>query len=261
MYKISPNEINSQEFKKVIRGYDTVEVDTFLEMVAVEYNSLVAAKEKLENRVKELESGMEIEIVDPQEADVKIPPIPPRTAISIDEMNGSEAGQILEDAKKEAREITVKARRELQQLQGDIIILKERKAKFVRILKKELRSQIELLKVIEADLSGSAAVMDRKKRPGAIPEKQAGESVEQKDDKSANTLFRQKRQVTEPEKPAVKPETAPEPETPETPVLKSGVEDMDESPKRMKIQDGFNLIDNILDEENRPEPDEEMDDN
>ncbi|NVM02542.1 MAG: DivIVA domain-containing protein, partial [Candidatus Helarchaeota archaeon] len=39
--KLTPLDIKRQEFKKVMRGYDVIEVDAFLEMVADEYESLL----------------------------------------------------------------------------------------------------------------------------------------------------------------------------------------------------------------------------
>ena len=48
--KLSPIEIRKQEFKKSMRGYDTVEIDTFIELVANEYENLIKENE---NRTKE----------------------------------------------------------------------------------------------------------------------------------------------------------------------------------------------------------------
>ena len=43
--KITPIDISKQEFKKIMRGYDPVEVDTFLEMLGNEYENLINSRE------------------------------------------------------------------------------------------------------------------------------------------------------------------------------------------------------------------------
>jgi len=49
--KITPLELKQQEFKRVMRGYDPVEVDTFLDMVGTEF-------EKILNNAKEYEKNL-----------------------------------------------------------------------------------------------------------------------------------------------------------------------------------------------------------
>jgi len=56
--KITPLEIKRQQFKKVMRGYDPVEVDTFLDMLSTEMEDLVRANRELTDRVLGLETQL-----------------------------------------------------------------------------------------------------------------------------------------------------------------------------------------------------------
>jgi len=53
--KLTPLDIKRQEFKKVLRGYDPVEVDTFMEMMANEYEELLKAQKEMRDKTIELE--------------------------------------------------------------------------------------------------------------------------------------------------------------------------------------------------------------
>ena len=56
--KVTPLDVRKQEFKKQMRGYDPVEVDTFLEMVAVEMEDLLRQQKESRDRVVELETQL-----------------------------------------------------------------------------------------------------------------------------------------------------------------------------------------------------------
>ncbi len=52
--KITPLEIKRQEFKKTMRGYDTIEVETFLEMVSNEMEELIHENRDQKDKIIEL---------------------------------------------------------------------------------------------------------------------------------------------------------------------------------------------------------------
>ena len=56
--KITPIDITKQEFKKIMRGYDPIEVDTFLESVSTEYEDLVKQNGENENKINKLEAEL-----------------------------------------------------------------------------------------------------------------------------------------------------------------------------------------------------------
>ena len=52
-------DIYQQEFKKVFRGYDPDEVESFLELVAASFEQLTRENAMLKNKVAELEEKLE----------------------------------------------------------------------------------------------------------------------------------------------------------------------------------------------------------
>lgn len=57
---ISSKDIKKRDFKKGIRGYDTNEVDAFLDTVSSHYEKLVAENKNLNDKIKSLLSDIEI---------------------------------------------------------------------------------------------------------------------------------------------------------------------------------------------------------
>lgn len=57
---ISPKDIKKSDFKKIFRGYDTNEVDAFLETVSLRYERLFEENSSLNERVKALTSDIDI---------------------------------------------------------------------------------------------------------------------------------------------------------------------------------------------------------
>ena len=53
--KLTPLDIRKQEFKRVMRGYDPVEIDTFMEMTANEFEEVLKSQKDMRDRVIELE--------------------------------------------------------------------------------------------------------------------------------------------------------------------------------------------------------------
>ena len=57
--KITPLDIKKQEFKKIMRGFDPIEVETFLEMVAEEFEALIKDKNNLSDEVLKLKTQLQ----------------------------------------------------------------------------------------------------------------------------------------------------------------------------------------------------------
>jgi len=56
--KITPLEIKQQQFKKVMRGYDTVEVDTFLDLVGSEFEKMLHQMREYDKKMIALETEL-----------------------------------------------------------------------------------------------------------------------------------------------------------------------------------------------------------
>ncbi|MBP8975670.1 MAG: DivIVA domain-containing protein [Bacteroidetes bacterium] len=148
--KITPLEIKRQQFKKVMRGYDTVEVDTFLEMISNEMEELTRLNKEYKDQIIELETQL---------SDYKnIEKTLQQTLMQAQETTGKsienskkEAELIIKDAELKASQILEKARLDFSRVKEEITTLKARKESIVSKLKVLLTSEIDLLRAIEFD--------------------------------------------------------------------------------------------------------------
>ena len=246
MLKFTPREIQKQEFKKVIRGFDTVEVETFLEMVSDEFELLLRTKNDLQEKVtkygtelekyKEVEGSLQETLVEAK-----------RTSTQSLEASKREAETILREAESKAQKIIEDAHREANQLRDEISMLKKQRESFVRRLKEWVRV-LELDEIESNDSEEAASHMSEK--PG--DEKTAGDSSDEvrtaikNDDEPElslasddSTPLESKKDISFRDKSdtPVK-QTIPNPET----------QTESDNPVS-QIHDGFNMIDKIIDEE------------
>ncbi|MBI4428659.1 MAG: DivIVA domain-containing protein [Ignavibacteriales bacterium] len=148
--KISPLEVKRQEFKKVLRGYDPVEVDTFLEMISNELEELLGLNKQMKDKVIELETQL---------ADYKhMEKTLQQTLLQAQETSGKsiensrkEADLIIKEAELKASQIVEKARTDFSRTKEEIANLKARKESIISRLKVLLHSELDLLRALEID--------------------------------------------------------------------------------------------------------------
>lgn len=148
--KLTPIEIRKQEFKKGMRGYDTVEVDTFLELIANEYENLIKENENLNKHI----IGMETELKHFKENEKTLKQTlykVQETSQLSKENSEREATLIRKEADLHAAQITEKAKMEVHKMREEIISLKQQKDSFVARLRHLLSSQLELIEVLSVD--------------------------------------------------------------------------------------------------------------
>jgi cell division initiation protein len=148
--KITPLEIKRQQFKKVMRGYDPVEVDTFLEMLSTEMEELLRSGKELKDKVIELETKLsdfrsmektlQATLMQAQEASGR----------SI-ENSRKEADLIVKEGELKASQILEKARTDFSRVKEEISTLKARKESLLSKMKVLLNSEIDLIKALEID--------------------------------------------------------------------------------------------------------------
>jgi cell division initiation protein len=196
--KITPLEINKQEFKKVMRGYDTVEVDTFLEMLGKEFEKLLNDNKIYEKKLIELET--ELKNYKEHESTLK------QTLVNVQESttksrenSKKEADLIKREAELTAAKLVEEARREVQKLQEEKITLDTQKKSLISRLRHVLTSQMELLDVLEIDDIDLRKLKDRTKKvfSGADKSKPADSEI--------------KIETAKPEKSEEKPQPEPQP--------------------------------------------------
>lgn len=146
--KLTPLDIRKQEFKKVMRGYDPVEVDTFMEMMVHEFEELLKQQKETRDSVIELETQLK---------DYRLL----EKSLQQTLMQAQEAtGRTYEAARKESevliREAEVKAARiveqsnaDLNRLNNEITRLKAKKESLIGRLRVLLSSELELIRTLD----------------------------------------------------------------------------------------------------------------
>ncbi|KPK91401.1 hypothetical protein AMJ80_07390 [bacterium SM23_31] len=271
MLKFTPRDIQNQEFRKVIRGYDPAEVQTFLEMISDEFELLLRIKNELENEVSKYKNEIKNykKLVENKGAK--------QGSLGSQEFSKREVELMLQDAELKVKQKTEQAQRELQRLNDEISFLKTKKDTYVRRLKQLLSSQVEMVKVLEIDekeISKSEEI-ERRRRKGSLTENFVKkseireesvlesfplESLPLKEEKP-ESIRKSPEKIMPPEN-AASQQLKEQKKPPET--LKNKTEEKVDQKKDKPIQadsvpvsgfqDGFNFIDKIIDEEENEQP-------
>ncbi len=146
--KLSPLDIKKQEFKKVMRGYDPVEVDTFMDMVANEFEDLLKQQKDTRDKIVELETQLK----DYRQIEKTLQ----QTLLQAQEATGRtyesarrEAEMIVRDAEGKAAKIIEQANRDLAKMNNDLAQLVTRKEALIGRLRILLSSELDLIKTLE----------------------------------------------------------------------------------------------------------------
>ncbi len=148
--KLTPLEIRKQEFRKTLRGLDPLEVQTFLEMVAEQYEKLLEENERLTQEITELRASLK----NYQETEKNLKEMllnVQEVKKQSEESSRRQADLIIKEAELKALEILENARKQARQIRDEVNWLKSQKESFVNRLRHILMSQIELLSVMELD--------------------------------------------------------------------------------------------------------------
>ena len=148
--RITPLEIKHQQFKKAMRGYDPIEVETFLEMVSNDLEELIHENRGQKDKIIELET----QLVDYKNIERSLQ----QTFMQAQETSGKsienskrEAEIIIKEAEVKASQIVEKARLDFAHIKEDIFQLKARKESVLSRLKVLLSSELNLIKALEVD--------------------------------------------------------------------------------------------------------------
>ncbi len=148
--KLTPLDIKKQEFKKVLRGYDPVEVDSFLDMMSNEFADLMRQSKEMSGQLvefetqlrdyRQMEKTLQQTLMQAQEASGR----------SIE--NSRKEGQlIIQESELKANQLLDRARMELSRTREEIANLRSKKESIVSRLKVLLNSEIDLIKALEVD--------------------------------------------------------------------------------------------------------------
>lgn len=146
-----------------MRGYDPVEVDTFLEMIGNEYEMLINQNRQYEKKVLQLES--ELKNFKEVEKTLK------QTLLNLQENSDKtrenskkEAVLIRKEAEIKAKEMIEDARRESTKMKEEMVTLQSQKDSLVSRLRHILSSHLELLDLLELDEKEIGKLKDRTKK-------------------------------------------------------------------------------------------------
>jgi cell division initiation protein len=148
--KLTPLDIKKQEFKKVMRGYDPVEVDTFMDMMADEFEEVL--KQQKETRDRSIE-------LDTQLKDYKqIEKTLQQTLLQAQEVTGrtyesarKEAELIVKDAEGRAARIVEQANSELVRINKDLAELRIRRESLIGRMRVLLSAELDLIKTLDSE--------------------------------------------------------------------------------------------------------------
>lgn len=161
--KLTPLDIKKQEFKKSLRGFDPVEVETFLEMVADEFESLIREKNNLADDVLKLKTQLR----NYQEVEKTLQETLMAAQQSVNESRQNsqrEAGLLIREAEIKAEKVLEEAKLKLAELKNELLVVKAQKDSFAKRLRHLLASELELLEVLEIDdLGFEGKTGDRRK--------------------------------------------------------------------------------------------------
>ena len=148
--KLTPMEISNKEFKKVLRGYSTEEVDEFLDRVVEEYEALFKEnsqlKDKLDSTVEKLNHYTQIEntiqntLILAQD-----------TAEQSKRSAQEEADRIIRKANDTAQKILDKAHNDVLQINDDYDIIKQEFIRFRSKFRNFMNFQLETFDDLERD--------------------------------------------------------------------------------------------------------------
>jgi cell division initiation protein len=146
--KLTPLDIRKQEFKRIMRGYDPVEVDTFLEMVASDLEEALKLQKESRERIIELETQLK----DYRQIEKTLQ----QTLLQAQEATGRtyesarrESETILREAESRGAKIVEQANADLAKLNGEIHRLNSRKESLIGRLRVLLSSELDLLKTLD----------------------------------------------------------------------------------------------------------------
>lgn len=145
---LSPIEVKKQEFGKSLRGYDSAEVRSFLETVAGELEHL---NEVNRNQAAELERlKAELATFQRMEKNMKDALVNAQEAVQNARADSKrEAELVRKEALFEAEQIVQNAKKHSEEIKREIDALTARRDSFVRKVRALLRSELDLIQLLE----------------------------------------------------------------------------------------------------------------
>jgi cell division initiation protein len=142
--KITPLDIRQQQFTVRFRGFDAEEVDTFLEMIADEYETVIEENRKLAEEIEKRDRDIRL-FVENEKRLKKEVDSNKTVQEEVKQTAGKEAQTIIKNAELKSKEILAGSEKELEKLRKEFEELKEQKKKLLNRIKEIVDSFSKLL--------------------------------------------------------------------------------------------------------------------
>jgi DivIVA domain-containing protein len=200
MIDLTPLDVRKkrEDFRKILRGYDPEEVDTFLGLVSERFEELVKENmtlrersERLQEQVRsqlERERAVQEALVTAQELRDEIRGQAQREAEEIRGGGERQAELVRREAEADAGRIVEEARRQLEQRTDALEDLERRRVRFLRSFRALLEREMDVVEIeegrtplqdIELDMVFQGGATGRE--PRAVPDSDASSSSESSD--------------------------------------------------------------------------------
>lgn len=161
--KITPMDIEQQQFGRSFRGYNEEDVDNFLDRIAKDYEDILNENVKLKEEIEKLQSRLE-EYSKMDETLRSALVNAQQSASTIKENIQRETQSMIDNAKIEADQIKQQAKQEVYNVNNEIEALKKRKHLLLEKLKNTLKLHIRMLDeeiVEEPEETGPEYIQDK----------------------------------------------------------------------------------------------------
>ena len=149
--RITPLDIRKQPFRRTLRGFDPDAVNSFLEMVASEYETIIKQNNEFATQIKSLEQRLD--------SYIKIERVLNETLLTAQKATDEarvnaqkEAELIIKDAMIRAERYEDESRQTVLSLESELVSLRNQRDSFLARFKAMLTTQLGLLDVISGDL-------------------------------------------------------------------------------------------------------------
>ncbi len=169
--KLETQDIVLQEFKKVFRGYDPVEVKAFLEVIAEKYKQAVTDQQKLQRALQDLKQSHTAACEALQASEQEIAKL--RIELQkIDRLVDAriDAELILQKARSDAETLTGEALEQARKLKEEIDYLETQKQRSADSLRAYLVNQLSVLNILSPGENTGGNPSPELKITGNVPE-------------------------------------------------------------------------------------------
>jgi cell division initiation protein len=176
--RITPLDIRKHPFRKTFKGFDPDQVNSFLNMVADEVETLIRQNNELATQLKSCEQ--KLEQYNRIERTLNDTLLSAQRASDEARVNAQkEAELILKDAQIRAGRYEDDVRKRVDRIESDLVSLRNQRDSFLARFRAMLRTQLDLLTTISEDLADSDGPGQRRETLDEIPVERAAEAVDE----------------------------------------------------------------------------------